>query len=268
MKNNNYYAIADIHGNLSGLESALELIFKEFDEKTDKLVFLGDYIDRGKESFEVLLKIKELQGKYGDDVVIAVLGNHDTMFFEWVEFPFAYNSLKNDWNLNTVKSFLPNSEDKEALYLSSDGLIYNKYTMEEQSTRIAAYIKNLELYSWYKELPYFYDRIEEDNVLFIHAGIEEEVLGEDWRTWTTKDTMVWKYPPSYGPNPYGFNLVLGHTIVDEFWKFSEGRKYDIFKTGNHYYIDSGSPLNKNLNVLKIEDGRYFDFVSKMEIEDN
>lgn len=47
------YAIGDIHGQLSMLEHALELI-KADGEPEAPIVFLGDYTDRGPESCGVL----------------------------------------------------------------------------------------------------------------------------------------------------------------------------------------------------------------------
>src|SRR3990172_11534761 len=75
-------AIGDIHGRLSKLEGLLEQIAPSGD---DRLVFLGDYIDRGADSFEVvelLLRLKKelplmvtLRGNHEDFVVSLFIGN-------------------------------------------------------------------------------------------------------------------------------------------------------------------------------------------------
>jgi len=75
-------AIGDIHGRLSKLKGLLDQILPTDD---DRLVFLGDYIDRGAESFEVvelLLRIKKelprtimLRGNHEDFVVSLFMGN-------------------------------------------------------------------------------------------------------------------------------------------------------------------------------------------------
>ena len=51
----NLFAIGDIHGCLSQLTSLHKniLSYDKFDPKNDLLVYLGDYIDRGKNSKEV-----------------------------------------------------------------------------------------------------------------------------------------------------------------------------------------------------------------------
>jgi serine/threonine protein phosphatase 1 len=75
-------AIGDIHGRLSKLEGLLHQIASSVD---DRLVFLGDYIDRGADSFEVvelLIRLKKefpktitLRGNHEDFVVSLFMGN-------------------------------------------------------------------------------------------------------------------------------------------------------------------------------------------------
>ena len=50
--------------------------------KDDLIIFLGDYIDRGKQSNRVINYIFNL--KSNDDNIITLLGNHDMAFWESV----------------------------------------------------------------------------------------------------------------------------------------------------------------------------------------
>lgn len=50
----------------------------------NRIVFTGDYIDYGKGSFQVLKYIYELQKQYESGKVIALKGNHEQMFLEWI----------------------------------------------------------------------------------------------------------------------------------------------------------------------------------------
>jgi protein phosphatase len=61
--------VGDIHGDLEALNKFIEIAEKE----NAFIIFLGDFIDRGKESLEVLLKIKDL---YFQNKAISLLGNH------------------------------------------------------------------------------------------------------------------------------------------------------------------------------------------------
>lgn len=73
------YAIGDIHGQLDMLEAALSLI--EADGGPDaRIVFLGDYIDRGPNSKGVIDRLVE--GKASGRNWLFLKGNHDR-FMEW-----------------------------------------------------------------------------------------------------------------------------------------------------------------------------------------
>lgn len=49
------YAISDIHGYLDEFINALNKV--ELSDKDNRLILLGDYIDNGSKSFQVLSKI-------------------------------------------------------------------------------------------------------------------------------------------------------------------------------------------------------------------
>jgi|SRR5690606_12147363 len=71
-------AISDIHGCCDELNRLLELVKYNF--TTDQLILLGDYVDRGFKSKDVIHKIKVLT----DEGAIALRGNHDQMFIDWL----------------------------------------------------------------------------------------------------------------------------------------------------------------------------------------
>ena len=67
--------IGDIHGCIDELKELISLVnYKE----EDKLILLGDYIDRGPSSLKVLEYLKEL--KENNTNVYLLLGNHDYRF--------------------------------------------------------------------------------------------------------------------------------------------------------------------------------------------
>ena len=59
--NNRLFAIGDIHGCCDSLKELVENKIQF--QKNDKLILLGDYIDRGDKSKEVVDFIMELQEK-------------------------------------------------------------------------------------------------------------------------------------------------------------------------------------------------------------
>jgi hypothetical protein len=77
----NIWAIPDIHGRFDLLSVLLETT--PINWKEDQVVFLGDMIDRGPQSKEVVEKIMELQVQYPDNVTV-LLGNHEDMMLNAV----------------------------------------------------------------------------------------------------------------------------------------------------------------------------------------
>ena len=74
------YCVPDIHGRLDLLNQLLDTLttVHSLDLTQDKLIFLGDMIDRGPDSCGVICRIKALQEDHPDNVV-ALAGNHDLM---------------------------------------------------------------------------------------------------------------------------------------------------------------------------------------------
>ncbi len=129
-----YYAIADIHGRLDLLEKAHEAILGDANPWEDyKIVTLGDYIDRGPKSAQVL------------DFLI-------------------------DSDIHCLKG---NHEDMMSLVVSSPApMMVNWWYGNGGDTTVASYggwegIKR-EHIRWIDELPLY---LETEKQVFVHAGI-------------------------------------------------------------------------------------------------
>jgi serine/threonine protein phosphatase 1 len=73
------FAIGDIHGCLQKLVALLARI--PLDKDADTLVFLGDYINRGPDSRQVLDTLVEVKASYGH--VVFLMGNHEQALLEY-----------------------------------------------------------------------------------------------------------------------------------------------------------------------------------------
>jgi protein phosphatase len=82
----NLVIISDLHGDSNSLFRILsEINYKQFLSKgLNKLVFLGDYIDRGSDSLSIIYSVCYLKSTYPDSVIL-MKGNHEAP----AEFPFS-----------------------------------------------------------------------------------------------------------------------------------------------------------------------------------
>jgi len=176
---NKIFAISDIHGCLDKIE---ELIGKiPADPQKDQLVFLGDYIDRGKYSRNVVDYVISLKKIFQN--IVYLMGNHELMFLQYLE-----------------------GIDEE-LYLANGG----KYTLldydiagadspEERKKKIP--VKHLQFYQ--SLFPYY----ETKNYLFVHAGLipglEPSKQKIDDLVWVRRDFID-------SADDFGKIVVFGHT---------------------------------------------------------
>lgn len=108
----NLVIVGDIHGDLGSLYKILdEINFEVFlANKNNKIIFLGDYIDRGSNSVTVLYTICKLKQTFPQSIVL-MRGNHEAV----EEFPFTSHDLPQRIN----EYFGNNESDKIYSWVSS-----------------------------------------------------------------------------------------------------------------------------------------------------
>lgn len=86
----NLVVISDLHGDSTSLYRILsDMKYEKFlSNPMNKLVFLGDYVDRGSDSIGIMYSICHLKAAYPDSVVL-MRGNHEAP----AEFPFGSHDL-------------------------------------------------------------------------------------------------------------------------------------------------------------------------------
>jgi serine/threonine protein phosphatase 1 len=173
------FAIGDIHGCLEKLE---ELMTKfDIDKEKDVLVFIGDYIDRGKSSKEVVDYVISLQGTYNH--VVCLLGNHEQMFMQYLEGLDEELYLGNG-GVSTLSSY--------EIFLS-DNVEKRREKIPEAHWR---FYESL--------LPYY----ATDKYIFVHAGIRPGLPIEE----QTLDDLLWiRYEFIENEKDFGKTVVFGHT---------------------------------------------------------
>jgi len=101
------YVIPEIHGNIRSLEIILDRILplRVHSGQEDIIVFLGDYIDKGTDSYDVIQCLINIKKEYNDRVII-LKGNHEDMMENSLRSEDAYNAWKINFGSNTIKSYM------------------------------------------------------------------------------------------------------------------------------------------------------------------
>ena len=238
------YAMSDIHGYFEIMEENLKKI--ELDDKENQLIFCGDYIDYGPESCKVLYRIKDLMDMYPNQI-IALKGNHETMFLEFLEADdedvWNIEWIGGDKQLSTLRTFI--SQDIQEIIKNLERGINNPIKLAYELARISKEdIKenHRDLIIWLKDLPLYYER---ENQIFVHAGIDEEAE-ELWKYITLEEIFVSKYPASFGK--FYKDIIAGH--VGTYSLKNEKGFHDIYWDGeSHYYIDGTVEVSARIPLL-------------------
>ena len=264
------YAISDIHGCIKELQKQMEQVDLDGD---NRIVFLGDYIDRGDSSFQVLQFIRDLQKKYGDKKVIVLKGNHEQMFLEWIDNyrnictdDSKEHMIFNDWlvtdfksGANTINTFISKQQMDFLNQISTTASI-EKISSEAVKMILSNHEK---LILWIKNMPLYY---ETENQIFVHAGVDEEA--EDYWMWgTTENIFLSKFPATKGK--FYKTIISGHIGTCSKGLANDRGYHDVYFDGeSHYYIDGSVYSGGKLILLAYDENqdKYYQIENGRKIE--
>jgi len=169
------FAVGDIHGCFNKLTALMEKIDIEWGR--DKLIFLGDYIDRGPDSFEVVEYLIGLKTRHPD--IVFLKGNHEEMFENYL------------------------SGNNRLGYLSDGG----QQTLDSyiKHRKAAAFPVPEEHLDFFRSLVLFH---ETDHYIFVHAGLEKGLPLEK----QDPEVLLWiRNPFVRSKADFGKRVVFGHT---------------------------------------------------------
>jgi len=224
------YVVGDIHGRLDLLDELLEKIHLDLDQnfaKSALLVFVGDLIDRGPSSRQVVERLRTYHRPGVRSVFI--LGNHEEVLLRILN---GESSLIASW-LRFGGAQCLNS------YGADPANIANLGPLEAvDAVRAAIPAEHVDF------LESFVDTCRFGDYLFVHAGVRPGVEIDDQR----QSDLRWiREPFLLDETDHGFVVVHGHTIsaaVDE--------------RPNRIGIDTGAFATGVLTALVIENGdRWF-----------
>ena len=167
------YAIGDIHGCLKSLET----VYAAFDfQDDDKLVLLGDYVDRGPHSSQVLDWILARK----DDHLITLCGNHEIMMLDARYYAPSPGGWLGFGGKETLMSYGIQHQNNWFDHIPDDHWHFMENT-----------------------LPYH----KEGHFIFVHAGLEAGIALED----QSPKSLYWDKLSDPIPYSAGAIVVCGHT---------------------------------------------------------
>ncbi|GGL80444.1 metallophosphoesterase family protein [Wenxinia marina] len=215
------YAVGDIHGQLGQLELALARI--EADGGPDaRVVFVGDYTDRGPDSRGVLDLLVE--GLTAGRNWVAIKGNHDRMFQRFLEMGEVHDdriASGKGWLHRALggQRTLASYADPEAAsfahpanggietLLSYDVEIDGGDRLERVAEAARAAVPDAHL-RFLQERPLMH---REGELLFVHAGVRPGVALDA----QDEDDLLWiRDPFLMDERDHGPLIVHGHTALD------------------------------------------------------
>ena len=208
------FVIGDIHGCLDELASLVESLPLE---RPDRLIFLGDYIDRGPHSEGVVSYLIELQNKAAQDIIF-LKGNHEDMFLSYLGLPGRHGDM-----------FLYNGGGPT---LASYGISPGSHSPQETLTLIPP--SHLE----------FFRRLRTHSVaapfFCVHAGINParslEAQDEEEMLWIRDEFILNRHALPY-------TVLFGHTPQEEV----------MFHLPYKVGLDTGLVYGNKLSCLELEE---------------
>ena len=229
-------AIGDLHGHHGPLQRMLQKIDLR---SGDFIIFIGDYIDRGPDSKELVQELIEL--RFAHPHVAFLRGNHEDMLIG----SLGYSAVVSD-----MSTWLYNggSQTLHSYGLSRDELNHIVSLWDESERRAALrkvfpkehinFFLDLELY------------VETEHHFFCHAGVDPAVSIEEGKQ--SPHNLLWMREHLYADEPcWEKTLVCGHTPLRDI-RISE--KLICIDTGLHYYGTLSAIDVKSKEVFQVNMG--------------
>lgn len=174
------FVIGDIHGCFGQLCALMDKIPINFSR--DQLIFIGDYIDRGSGSIEVVDYLIDLKKQLPGTLFLK--GNHEDMLVNYLDGSDRYTYLLNGGQ-RTLDAYLNYSNNPGGYPVPSAHL---------------EFFNSLQLY------------YQTDNYIFVHAGLRKKVPLESQK----KMDLLWiRDEFIYSDFDFGKRVIFGHTPFKE-----------------------------------------------------
>lgn len=223
--------ISDIHGCLEQFELLMEKL--AFEPERDRLILMGDYVDRGPKSREVVERVMELVERDG---ATALRGNHDQRLVDLIrrDEPHARAKFMEHGGRQTIASYCGIGEEE----IDETALTRAVADIRSRYGRHIDFLAGLPLY------------YEDESHICVHAGLNPQYA--DWKRQPEHDFMYIKKDFYRSKTNVGRKVVFGHTRTVEI----HGTP-DIWHQEDKIGIDGGCAYGYQLNAL-IFDGSVYE----------
>lgn len=218
----NVFVVSDIHGHIKQFEDILTHWNPE-----DTLVVLGDLIDRGPQSLQVIEKVMTLKQTY-DEQVIFLKGNHEDMLLNFLNNPAEkQGNYYMNGGLETMQTLLAQLPD---------ALANVSYTEQAEAVK-AHFSAQLEFLATAPTHHII------GQVLLTHAGFNSEFATLEQST--TRD-FLWIRKHYLQANKTPYVNVFGHTPLTYIHE-----SHDVWVSDDQRYIgiDGGCYMSGQLNAV-------------------
>jgi serine/threonine protein phosphatase 1 len=214
------FAIGDIHGHAAELDTLLDYIMKTKNiGQDDLMIFVGDYIDRGPQSKQVIDRLLELRRTWPQTIFLR--GNHEDMLL----------------------SFLGLGGEGGEFYLKNGGAeFFASYDLEPAGSLVELRARlPAEHIHFFTSLEYGVILAE---FLFVHAGVApKRKLSQQ----TPSDLLWIRKEFIQSPHRIGKTVVFGHTA------FNQIHIELPYRIG----IDTGVAYGNQLSAVELVHGELF-----------
>ena len=225
------FVVGDIHGRCAQLHNLLGMLPR--DESTDKLVFLGDLIDRGPDVPGCVEHVLNLCNA-NPEQVLCLRGNHEQMLLDFLD---DESTLWMETATGGDRTFEQYTETPLRLNTDADFVAARDLIAEKIPTGQIEFFRQLPLYH------------EDDFALYVHAGLETGKHPCE----SSPHALLWTRDMDFYKSYRGKPCVFGHTPTPFLPLRGRLGRHGIYVFHSSIGIDTGYNLHSPLTCLSLPD---------------
>lgn len=218
----NTYVFGDVHGRSQQLKSIIETL--DYNPRRDRIVFLGDLIDRGEDAPGVVEQVMDLQSR--NSRVVTLRGNHEQMLLDLLDHGDPLWLIPENGGVMTMSQY--------------------GCEIDEESSTISLHIPQDHI-DFLRQMPFFF---EDDKALYVHAGISPGKHPAE----CDPDVLIWTRDLKFFKLYTGKPCFFGHTPTRYLPQDGVRHPGEIYVCGSAIGLDTGCTAEDPLSCFHVESG--------------